>query len=104
ASEIDSSPPAMKRQINAFAPNFVHSLDSTHLLMTAADCSRKGLAFAGVHDSFWTHASDADILAASLRQQFVDLHSQPIITDLHRQLSQRYGLMLPEPPAPGDFN
>jgi DNA-directed RNA polymerase len=46
------------RQRSAFPPNYVHSLDSTHMLLTASKCKEKGLAFAAVHDSYWTHAGD----------------------------------------------
>ncbi|CAD5189966.1 unnamed protein product [Musa acuminata subsp. malaccensis] len=43
-----------------FPPNFVHSLDGSHMMMTAVACKRAGLNFAGVHDSYWTHACDVD--------------------------------------------
>ena len=35
-----------------------------------------GLAFAGVHDSFWTHAGDVDAMSAILRDQFIALYKQ----------------------------
>ena len=37
----------VKRQRTAFPPNFVHSLDSTHMMMTAIACKKAGLTFAG---------------------------------------------------------
>ena len=40
-----------------FPPNFIHSLDATHMLRTAERCLDAGLAFAAVHDCFWTHAN-----------------------------------------------
>ena len=48
-----------------------------------------GIAFAGVHDSFWTHAADVPILARLLREAFVDLHSQPLLQNLHDELTAR---------------
>ncbi|EPS72513.1 hypothetical protein M569_02245, partial [Genlisea aurea] len=36
-----------KRQRTAFPPNFVHSLDGSHMMMTATACSQAGLNFAG---------------------------------------------------------
>lgn len=36
-----------RAQTTAFPPNFIHSLDSTHMIMTAIECSRRGVAFAG---------------------------------------------------------
>lgn len=35
-----------------------------------------GLSFAGVHDSFWTHAGSIEQMNKILRDAFVDLHSQ----------------------------
>ena len=40
-----------------------------------------GIRFAGVHDSFWTHACDVDTMNSVLRDKFVDLYSQPILED-----------------------
>lgn len=33
-------PPSLMKQKNAFPPNFVHSLDSTHMLLTSLHCQR----------------------------------------------------------------
>lgn len=64
------------KQANSFPPNFVHSLDSTHCLLTARECHlRHGLTFASIHDSFWTHAVDVDTMATVLREQFIRVHS-----------------------------
>ncbi|XLR48097.1 hypothetical protein S83_032757, partial [Arachis hypogaea] len=35
-----------KRQRTSFPPNFVHSLDGTHMMMAAATCKKEGLNFA----------------------------------------------------------
>jgi DNA-directed RNA polymerase len=37
----------VKRQRTAFPPNFVHSLDGSHMMMTAIACKKAGLNFAG---------------------------------------------------------
>jgi DNA-directed RNA polymerase len=38
---------AVQRQKAAFPPNFVHSLDSSHMMMMAITCKEAGLHFAG---------------------------------------------------------
>ncbi|XP_010261422.1 PREDICTED: DNA-directed RNA polymerase 2B, chloroplastic/mitochondrial-like isoform X2 [Nelumbo nucifera] len=38
----------VKRQRTAFPPNFIHSLDGSHMMMTAVACKRAGLNFAVV--------------------------------------------------------
>ncbi|WZZ91182.1 hypothetical protein YC2023_119761 [Brassica napus] len=72
----------VRRQRTAFPPNFIHSLDGCHMMMTALACKRAGLCFAGVHDSFWTHACDVDKLNKILREKFVELYSQPILENV----------------------
>jgi DNA-directed RNA polymerase len=38
------------KQRSAFPPNYIHSLDSTHMFYTALECNKAGLTFASVHD------------------------------------------------------
>lgn len=78
--------PNIMKQKGAFAPNFVHSLDSTHMLMTSLRCRDAGLTFASVHDSYWTHACDVPTMNKFCREEFVSLHKQPILNDLREHL------------------
>ncbi|PKA50864.1 DNA-directed RNA polymerase 3, chloroplastic [Apostasia shenzhenica] len=77
---------AAKQQKTAFPPNFVHSLDGSHMMMTAISCRNSGLQFAAVHDSFWTHACDVDKMNEILREQFVELYNIPILENVSRSL------------------
>ncbi|KAF8389877.1 hypothetical protein HHK36_024395 [Tetracentron sinense] len=72
----------VKRQRTAFPPNFVHSLDGSHMMMTAVACKKAGLNFAGVHDSYWTHACDVDEMNRILREKFVELYETPILENV----------------------
>lgn len=78
----DKLPVNVARQTSAFAPNYVHSLDSTHMMLTAHRMHQEGLTFASVHDSFWTHACDVDKMNAGLRDSFVALHGEPVLEQL----------------------
>lgn len=49
-----------KLQKSAFPPNFVHSLDSTHMMMTAIEMERLNIPFTAVHDSYWTYPCHVD--------------------------------------------
>lgn len=80
----------VNKQKNGFAPNFVHSLDSVHMMLTSLYCYRKGLTYGSVHDSFWTHACDVEIMSKITREQFIALHSQPILEDLSNYFIDRY--------------
>ncbi|XP_023572671.1 DNA-directed RNA polymerase, mitochondrial [Octodon degus] len=90
-SSVDTSQkPNLLKQKNGFPPNFIHSLDSCHMMLTALHCYRKGLTFVSVHDCFWTHACDIPVMNQVCREQFVRLHSQPILEDLSAFLIRRF--------------
>lgn len=78
------------RQVTAFPPNFIHSLDGTHMLMTAIESSKQGLTFASVHDSYWSHASSLDTLNRIIRDSFVELHLTDLIDELREEFVKRY--------------
>ncbi|XP_031642016.1 DNA-directed RNA polymerase, mitochondrial-like [Oncorhynchus kisutch] len=82
--------PDTVKQKNAFPPNFIHSLDSTHMMLTALYCYSAGLTFVSVHDCFWTHAITVDTMNRVCREQFVALHSQPILQELSNFLLKKY--------------
>jgi DNA-directed RNA polymerase len=79
-----------RKQLQAFPPNFIHSLDATHMTLSALKCSEMGLDFAAVHDSFWTHASDIPNLNVILRDAFVRMHSEDIVARLAEEFKARY--------------
>ncbi|XP_035269170.1 DNA-directed RNA polymerase, mitochondrial [Anguilla anguilla] len=95
--------PDTVKQKNAFPPNFIHSLDSTHMMLTALYCYRAGLTFVSVHDCFWTHAVTVDTMNKICREQFVALHSQPIMKDLSTFLLRKYASGMPGTPRNKKF-
>lgn len=61
-----------REQANSIAPNFVHSLDAAHMVLTS-------LAFGDefmwlIHDSFGCHPADAAKLNRSIRETFVNMY------------------------------
>jgi len=90
-SEPHQSDPVSKRkQLQGFPPNFIHSLDATHMLLSALRCDELGLAFAAVHDSFWTHASDIEVMNGVLRDSFIRIHSEDVVGRLAAEFAARY--------------
>ncbi|EPE35253.1 DNA/RNA polymerase [Glarea lozoyensis ATCC 20868] len=79
-----------RKQLQGFPPNFIHSLDATHMLLSASKCAESGLSFAAVHDSFWTHASDIDQMNLVLRDMFIDIHTEDVIGRLAAEFDVRY--------------
>jgi DNA-directed RNA polymerase len=100
-----SLPTHKSRQATAFPPNYVHSLDSSHMLFTALEMDRRGLTFSAVHDSFWTHACDIDEMNDVLRDCFIDLYNKPLLEDLKKTWELQYpSLEFPELPETGDLD
>ncbi|KAF3766839.1 DNA/RNA polymerase [Cryphonectria parasitica EP155] len=79
-----------RKQLQAFPPNFIHSLDASHMLLSALECNELGLSFAAVHDSFWTHAADIDVMNRVLRDAFIRIHGENVIERLLSEFEARY--------------
>ncbi|KAK7204648.1 hypothetical protein BZA70DRAFT_279684 [Myxozyma melibiosi] len=87
---LETYPVNWRKQTMAFPPNYIHSLDATHMLLSAVVCGRKGLTFAAVHDSYWTHACDVDTMNTALRESFIKLHKADLISRLKAEFEERY--------------
>ncbi|KAI1749882.1 DNA-directed RNA polymerase [Xylaria castorea] len=85
-----SDPVNRRKQLQAFPPNFIHSLDASHMLLSALECDELGLSFAAVHDSFWTHAADVNVMNRVLRDAFVRIHREDVIGRLGSEFEARY--------------
>jgi len=105
AIESDKLPIAIGKQKTALPPNLIHSIDSSHLMFTALACQAEGIAFAAVHDSYWTHSATANALQDILRQKFVELHQRNILMDIYYQFRHNYPTVdIPMPPLQGDYD
>lgn len=102
-SEDDTSSINANKQASGVAPNFVHSMDASHLRMTVnlAKSKYDVTAFSLVHDSFGTCAADADYLFTSIRESFVDMYEHnDVIQDFYYQFeSQLHESQLSEMPV-----
>lgn len=85
-----SDPVSRRKQLQGFPPNFIHSLDATHMLLSALSCDELGLSFAAVHDSFWTHAKDVETMNTVLRDTFIRIHTEDVVARLAAEFSARY--------------
>lgn len=69
--------PSVKRHKNGMAPNFVHSMDAAHLVLTTLACREAGVdALAMIHDDYGTHAADAGKLFKLIRETFVRMYDE----------------------------
>ena len=103
--ERGSAPVSSQRQRSAFAPNYVHSLDSAHMLLTAVKCRKEGVNFAAVHDSFWTNAASVDTMNRILRNEFIELHQRDLLNELRESFIMRHpNVKFDELPARGGLD
>jgi DNA-directed RNA polymerase len=76
-----------RKQSAGISPNFVHSLDAAHMMRTVSYCLHEGVTdFAMIHDSYGTHAGNAETLRYQLRRAFVDQYSAPVLEDFRNQM------------------
>lgn len=89
------------RHRNGIAPNFVHSLDASHLTLTVLAAAREGVtSFAMIHDDYGTHAADAAVLYRVIREQFVWMYEKhDVLSAFHSAYP-----MLPPPPDMGELD
>ena len=65
--------PDRRKFMTGISPNFIHSLDAAHMCLVIDRWNRD---FAGVHDSFSTHADDVDDLLDLTKQVFIELYAE----------------------------
>lgn len=92
-----------RKQAAGIAPNFVHSLDSAHLMATVNLGLDNDLTYwAVIHDSFGTHAADVDVLHACIREAFIDQYTPNVLERFRNELIEQLPPDLVEkvPPVP----
>lgn len=105
AVEDDTRPVMVHRQSSACPPNVIHSFDQTHQAMTAIACDPFDIELGTVHDNDWMHAANVETVDQILREQFVRLHSEPLLEKLAEEWRALYpGVEIKAPPARGDFD
>lgn len=89
-----------RKQRSGISPNFVHSMDASHLCDTLLRCKIDGInSFASIHDSFGTHAGQVDKLHRAIREAFSTMYHDFDALDYFRSEQETSGIILPAPPT-----
>ena len=91
--------------VNGIAPNFVHSMDASHMQLTICEMLDEGIEyFSMIHDSYGCHACDVETMQRCIRNQFVLMYTEtdPIV-DFAAKAAEETGEELPTMPLRGDF-
>lgn len=92
--------PDLKKVANAVAPNFVHSLDASHMARVVRRAHAEGMTPVTIHDDFGVHAADTERFHAIIREEFVAMYEGNRIL---QDMAERTGYGVP-PPELGDLN
>jgi DNA-directed RNA polymerase len=92
-------------QIDGSAPNVLHSIDGTHMMMTGEMAHRKSIDFLATHDRYFSHAANKASVGIINREQFVKLHQSPYLEVLRGQwVSLHPDISFNESPRVGNFD
>jgi DNA-directed RNA polymerase len=98
------------KSASTIAPNVIHSMDASHLLLTANAAVDKGIEhFQFIHDSFATHAGDTETFFWLIRDTFVDMYEGLDLFGylyelVDHDLSEEGRAKLPVPPTQGTLD
>jgi len=98
------------KQRNAAAPNFIHSLDASHLMFSVLAGLDVGMEdFMLIHDSFGTQAADTQEFSYLIREQFVAMYEhfdviQRLYNSAFSQLNDGSRMAMVDIPERGNLN
>jgi DNA-directed RNA polymerase len=81
-----------RKQASGIAPNFVHSMDASHLMLTAVKGNKAyGIKdFAMIHDSFGCHAGNAHLMLKAVRETMVETYeSHDVIAEFFAEFEDQ---------------
>lgn len=99
-----------RKQSSGIAPNYVHSCDAAHLMLTVVRAKQAGIrSFAMIHDSFGTTAGDVENLYRIVRESFFEMYDTVDVLgsfrdEIAQQLSEEGKEKLPELPERGTLD
>lgn len=92
-----------RKQVAALSPNFIHSMDSSHLMATVNRLSALGhTSFAMIHDSYGCLASDVEVMNVELREAFIEMYTPDVLENFRQEILSQLPPELHEeiPPVP----
>lgn len=97
-----------RKQSQAIAPNFIHSMDASHLQLTVNRAAEAKISnFAMIHDSYGTSLAKAGLLFRLIRECFIEMYlTHDVLTTFERDISPfiMNKQKLPPQPTKGTFD
>ena len=94
-----------RHQVSGVAPNFIHSMDASHLQLTTASCVDAGIHhYSMVHDSYGTCLANAEQMFRIVKQEFVKMYvDNDVFSNFREDLQVLSDKPLPSLPAQYDL-
>lgn len=90
---------------NGVAPNFIHSMDASHMQRVVVKAWSEGMrSIAAIHDDFGVHAADTARFGEIIREEFVRMYEQDNWLARYAEGYLETGCDLGLPPEPGKLD
>lgn len=95
-----------RKQASGVAPNFIHSMDASHLQLTICNCCDKGIHhFAMIHDSYGAPLAQAQLMYETVRESFIQMYTEnDVFASFRSDLEALADEELPKPPSKGTLD
>ena len=95
-----------RHQVSGIAPNFIHSMDASHLQLTVSNCYDMGIRhYAMVHDSYGTCLANAQEMFDTVRSTFVKMYEDnDILGNFKADMARLTDKELPQIPSKSTLN
>lgn len=94
-----------RQQRQGVSPNFVHSLDASHLVAIVKGAIEAGIdSFALVHDSYGTLATRTEDFFKVIREAFVTLYSSDVMETYRQSIERVTEEAIESAPMTGDYD
>ena len=79
--------PAIHEIISGISPNYVHSMDASHMSLIINQLYNEGItSFGAIHDSYSVHAEDVDRLLEITKEVFIKMYDKDVFKEIQKQL------------------
>jgi len=100
SNEVDA-----KAVSQAIPPNFIHSLDASHMFCTIHRMIEHGIEdYAMIHDSFGCHAPNVDAMRTFTKEEFYAMHKQNLLQQFKEDIEYDLGVEIPDIPQGGTLD
>lgn len=89
----------------AISPNYVHSLDASHMWSTVKRMLDCGITnFSMIHDSYGCPAPDVNMMRAFTNEEFHAMHESNLLAKMKEEVEGMLKIELPPTPETGSYN